>query len=115
MIKQVRIPQHTPEWYKFRYENGFGGSDIASVVATRSQAIAELTYTSPIKQFLQMIGEPVQEFTGNIASESGHYFENIILHWLKYFDINDGDQLAMLRRVKQFPLPPRCKKIIKPK
>ncbi len=99
MIKQVRIEQHTQEWLDWRYQHGFGGSDIASVVATRSKTIAELTYTPPIKFFLQMIGEPVQAFTGNVASESGHFFEPIIMDWLRYWDIDLPDQVEMFRRI----------------
>lgn len=111
-IKQVRIEPHTQEWLDYRYAKGFGGSDIASVVATRSKTIAELTYTPPIKFFLQMIGEPVQSFTGNVASESGHYFEPIIMDWLKYWDIDHPDQLEMFRRITRNE---KLNKVIRPK
>jgi len=113
MIKQIRIPQHTPQWHQWRFEHGFGGSDIAAVVATKSKTIADLSYTSPVKQFLTFIGEPVDQFSGNIASESGHYFENIILEWLKYYDLEDHDQLAMFRRIKAKER--RINKVIQPK
>lgn len=114
MIKQIRIEQHSQEWHDFRYERGFGGSDIASVLATRSSTIAELTYTPPIKQFLSMIGEPVQQFTGNVASEGGHFFEGVILKWLKYYDLDEPDQLQMFRRMAESP-EKRLNKVIQPK
>lgn len=100
MIKQVRIRQHTDDWFQFRYDNGFGGSEIASVVSTVSKTLSDLVYTPALKLFLLKIGEPVQDFTGNVESESGHFFEPIILKYLKYFDLDNPDQLAMFRAIK---------------
>lgn len=100
MIKQIRIPQHTPEWHAFRYNTGFGGSDISAVVAGYNETIAELTYTPPLKYFLQMIGENVTQFTGNIASESGHFFEGVIIQWYRHYDLENPDQMQMFANIK---------------
>lgn len=116
-IHQIRIKPHSDEWHAWRYLNGMGGSEISSVVATKSKTIAELTYTPPVKYFLGKIGEPINQFTGNVESESGHYFEPIILQWLKYYDLdNSGDlrlsQIEMFRKIKENQ---RVNKVISPK
>lgn len=105
-IHRIRIKPRTKEWLDWRFEHGIGGSEISSVVATRSKVIAELTYTSPIKFFLSKIGEPIQEFLGNVESESGIYFEKIIQQWYKHYDIdNSADlrlaQMAMFDNIKK--------------
>lgn len=112
-IHQIRVPVHTQEWLDWRYHHGIGGSEIASSVAMYSKTIAELTYTPPIKYFLGRAGEPIQEFTGNIASEVGIYFEGVIIRWMKYFDLEEPDQLGMLRRMRDGEK--RLNKIISPK
>lgn len=111
-VKQVRIRPHSEEWFKFRYDNGFGGSEIASVVASKSRTLAELVYTPPIKLFLSKIGDPIQEFTGNVESESGHFFEPIILEWLKHYDLDHPDQYLMFQNLKAKN---RVNKVIQPK
>lgn len=116
-IRQIRINPHSKEWHQWRYDNGIGGSDISSVVATKSKIIAELTYNPPIKYFLGKIGEPINEFTGNVESESGHYFEPIILEWLKFYDLDESSdlrlaQIEMFRKIKQNK---RVNKVISPK
>lgn len=98
-ITKHRIPVHSPEWHAFRY-NGIGASEISSVLATVSKTIADLTYTPPIKYFLAKVGEKVQEFTGNVASNSGIYFEPILLQWYKAMDLDDPDQLKMFENLK---------------
>lgn len=110
-IKQVYIKPHSPEWHKFR-EDGYGGSEIASVVSTASKTMADLVYTPALKMHLLKIGEPIQEFTGNITTESGHFFEPIILNWLKFFDLEQPDQMAMFQNIKANN---RINKVISPK
>lgn len=100
-IHQVRLKPRSQEWLDWRYKNGLGGSDIGATCAVKSHIISELTYTAPIKQFLQLIGEPVQAFTGNLASESGIFFEPIIVGWLKYIDLETADQHEMFRNIRE--------------
>lgn len=111
-IHHIRIKPHTPEWHKFRYENGIGGSEIATVLATVSEPLANMVWTPPIKWYLAKIGEKVQEFTGNVESESGHFFERIILQWYKYFDLENPSQLDMFQRIKENK---RINKVVSPK
>lgn len=111
-IKQIRIKPHTEEWHKFRYDNGFGGSEIASVVSSVSKTLSDLVYTPAIKMHLSKIGENLQEFTGNIESESGHFFEPIILEWLKHYDLDHPDQYLMFQNIKNKN---RINKVIQPK
>lgn len=99
-VKHVKIKPHTPEWHSYRYDKGIGGSEISSVMATESQLLSDLVYTPPIKWYLEKIGEPIQEFTGNIASESGHFFEGIIINWIKFWDMDNPNQLEMFHRIK---------------
>jgi hypothetical protein len=99
-FKYIRLKQGSKEWEQWRHENGFGGSDIASVLSTNSKELAELVYTPPIKLFLERIGEPVQKFTGNVASESGKFFEPIILEYYKHYDFESPDQMAMFRNIQ---------------
>lgn len=112
MIKQVRIPLYAKEWHDFRYNTGFGGSDISAVVAGYNTTIAELTYTPPLKYFLQMIGENITQFTGNIASESGHFFEGVIIKWYRHYDLDNPDQMQMFANIKANK---RINKVICPK
>jgi hypothetical protein len=111
-IHHIRIEPHTPEWHKFRYENGIGGSEIAPVLASVSAPLAELVYTTPIKWYLAKIGEPVQEFTGNVESESGHFFEGVILKWYRYMDLESPSQMDMFQRIKSNS---RINRVISPK
>lgn len=112
MIKQVRIPLYSKEWHDFRYNNGFGGSDISAVVASYNETIAELTYTPPLKYFLQMIGENITQFSGNIASESGHFFEKVIIDWYRHYDLSNPDQMQMFQNIKENK---RMNKVVRPK
>lgn len=111
-IHQIRIKPHTPEWHKFRDANGIGGSEIATVLSTVSAPLAELVWTPPIKWYLAKIGEQVQEFTGNVESESGHFFENVILQWYRYYDLDNPSQMDMFQRIKRNE---RINKVISPK
>lgn len=116
-IKQIRIRPHSEAWHQFRYESGFGGSEISSVVATRSKTIADLCYTTPLKLFLLKVGEQILDFQGNIASMSGLYMEKIIMEFYKHYDLdNSGDltaaQMEMFRNIEQKK---RINKVIQPK
>lgn len=100
-IHQHRIPLHSEQWHQFRYDNGIGASEISSVMATISKNVADLVYVTPIQWHLSKIGEPTTQFSGNVASESGHFFEPIILKWYKYYDMEVSDQMDMFRRMKE--------------
>lgn len=113
MIKQIRIKPHTEQWHQFRYDNGYGGSEIASVVSAKTKTLANHVYTPALKMHLMKIGEPVQEFTGNVESESGHFFEPIILGvYLKYFDLDNPNQIQMFKNIKDGV---RINKVLQPK
>src|SRR5687768_11314697 len=99
-IKYIPTVQHTPEWHQFRYDNGYGGSEIASVVSSRTKTLADLVYTPALKLHLLKIGEPIQQFTGNVESESGHYFEPIIKNFYRFYDMTNPDQMNMFRNIK---------------
>jgi hypothetical protein len=98
-IKYIQTAPHTPEWHQFRYDNGFGGSEIASVVSAKTKTLADLVYTPALKMHLLKIGEPIQDFTGNVESESGHYFEPIILNMYRHYDMENPDCLQMYRNI----------------
>ena len=93
--KDLRLYQGTDKWKKWRKESGIGGSEIASVLATDSRELAELVYTPPIKLHLQKIGEPVQEFTGNVPSMEGQFQERGIIERFKWWDLERPDNLGM--------------------
>lgn len=109
--KDLRLKQGTPEWLAWREQTGFGGSEIASVMATSSVELGELVYTPPLKLFLSKIDEPIQQFTGNINSEAGKYMENVILKYFKHYDLERPDQMQMYDNIKKKNV---CNKIIKP-
>jgi predicted phage-related endonuclease len=96
IYRDIRLKQGTTEWKKFREESGIGGSEIASVLATDSKELADLVYTSPLKLFLQKIGEPhLQKFTGNLKTEEGHFQETSIIERFKYYDLEQPDAYLM--------------------
>lgn len=101
-IKQIAIQPHTPQWFEFRMANGYGGSEIASVVSSRTKTLADLVYTPCLKLHLLKIGEShIQDFTGNVESESGHFFEPIILNFYRFYDMDKPDPLQMYRNIKE--------------
>lgn len=111
-IHHIYIKPHSPEWHQFRYDHGIGGSESSSILATVSKTIAELTYTPPIKWYLGKIGEPVQEFTGNVESRSGHFFEPIILNYYKHYDMDVPSQMDMFDNIEAKR---RINRVISPK
>lgn len=74
--------------------------------------MTELIYTPAIKLHLQKIEEPINPFTGNIATEAGQFFEPIIIDWLRYFDLDNPDQYLMFQNIKAKQ---RINKVISPK
>lgn len=80
-------------------------------MAMESRLLADLVHTPPIKYFLSKIGEPVQEFTGNQASESGHVEEPGIINRFRYYDLANPDALQMYRNMKEKK---RLNKVIQP-
>lgn len=112
-IKQLHIKQRSPEWEEWRNQNGFGGSEIASVVAMKSKTISNLVYTPPIKLHCLKLDEPIQPFTGNVESMSGIFFEKIILHtYYKNYDLDNPDQKLMFENI--FNKKPAINKVIQP-
>ena len=95
MIKRHHIPQHTPAWFKFRNENGYGGSEIASVLAQDQPILEKYLYKGPKEIHLQKIGEPVTPFSGNPNSEAGHVMEPIIIDLYRYWDNFNPDIMVM--------------------
>lgn len=94
MIKEIKIPLYSPKWYAWRQDH-IGGSNIASVLAAYNPRLAEHVWTSPIQYYLDLIGEPVQEFTGNVASNMGQYLEPVIINMYRYYDKDICDQMDM--------------------
>lgn len=98
--RDLRLRQGSLEWLGFR-GTGIGGSEIASVMATDSKELAELVWTPPLKLHLEKLGEPIQLFTGNLATYEGHYQETAILHRFKYYDLERPDALLMHANMKE--------------
>lgn len=100
--KDIRLRQGSPEWKAWRDQQGIGGSEVASVMATVSKELADLVYMPPLKLFLQKIGEPhIQQFTGNIQSESGHCMEHVIMDYMKYYELDAPDQMKMFKNKRE--------------
>jgi len=85
MIKEIYFPLHTLPWQQWRWHH-IGGSDISAVCAGYSQDLAEISWTPPIKYYLQMIGEPVTPFSGNVPSNMGQYIESVIIDLYRCYD-----------------------------
>lgn len=113
VIKRHRVKLHSPEWYVFR-NSGIGASEVASVLAIESELLAELVHTPPIKLFLLKVGEPVQEFTGNQASEAGKYQESGIINLLRYYDFENPDGYETYKRANDPKVKP-LRKVLQPK
>ena len=111
MVKRHRIKLHSKAWHEFR-KNGIGASEASSVLAMDSKVLADLVYTPPIKLHLQKIGEPVQEFTGNQASEAGRFQEKNIVQLLRHHDFENPDGTETYRRANRKEAPLR--KVIQP-
>lgn len=111
MVKRHRIKLHSKAWHEFR-KNGIGASESASVMAMESKALSDLVYTPPIKLHLLKIGEPVQEFTGNQASEAGRFQEKNIVQLLRHHDFENPDGTETYRRANRKE--PPLRKVIQP-
>lgn len=111
MVKFHYILPHSLEWHAFR-ENGIGASEVSSVMATQSKILHSQVWTPPIKYYLSKVGEPVQEFTGNQASESGSYEEQFIINRFRYWDLENPDPMVMYRNMKENR---RLNKVVQPK
>lgn len=101
IYKDIRLRQGTDAWRQWRYDTGIGGSEIASVLATDSFELSQLVYTAPIKLFHIKIGEPVQQFTGNIASAEGKYQERPIVERFKFYDLERPDNMLMHKNMSE--------------
>lgn len=112
MIKRIKIPEHTPAWHEFRYNTGIGGSEIAYVMSEHSEELSNLVWKSALQAHLQHIGEPVQEFIGNVPSEAGHYMEPIIIEKFRYYNLETHDQMEMYDNMRKNK---RMNRIIRPK
>lgn len=101
IYKDIRLKQGTEAWKQWRYETGIGGSEIASVLATDSFELSQLVYTPPLKLYLLKIGEPVQQFTGNVASYEGKLQERSIVERFKYYDLERPDNMLMHKNMEE--------------
>lgn len=101
IYRDILLRQGTPEWKEWRYNQGIGGSEIASVMATDSFELSQIVYTPPIKLHLAKIGEPVQQFTGNVVSYEGKLQEKDIVKRFKFYDLERPDNLLMHKNIEQ--------------
>ena len=85
MIKEIHFPLYSPAWKQWRWDH-IGGSDIAAVCAGYNYLLAETSWTPPLKYYLQMIGEPIQPFMGNVNSNMGQILEPIIINLYRFYD-----------------------------
>jgi len=85
MIKELHFPLHSLAWHQWRRHH-IGGSDIASVCAGYNDELAEISWTPPIKYYLELIGEPVQPFMGNVPSNMGQHMEPVIIDLYRHYD-----------------------------
>ena len=85
MIKEIHFPLYSIPWKQWRWHH-IGGSDIAAVCAGYNYILAEHSWTPPIKYYLQMIGEPIQPFMGNVNSNMGQILEPIIINLYRFYD-----------------------------
>lgn len=111
-IHRHYIKPKSPEWYDFR-NRGYGMSEISTVLAQYFPSLAEYVWGDPIKLHLEKIGEPVQQFNGNVTSEAGIFEEPLIGQRYKHWDNNNPDALEMYRRLNSGAKP--INKIISPK
>jgi putative phage-type endonuclease len=78
MIKVVKIPHHTPEWYEFR-KNGIGGSEISTLLDLNP-------YGNRAKMFYEKIGM-IEPYKGdNAAMFHGRKLESYILDIWRFWD-----------------------------
>jgi hypothetical protein len=103
--RHIKLKQKSKEWLEWRHENGIGGSEVASALATDSKELSELVYQTPIQLHLLKLGEPVTRFSGNVASEEGAHQEAAILNRLRYYDLENPDQMLIYENMRS------CKKI----
>ncbi len=98
--KEIYIKPHTPKWYQFRMR-GIGSSEAPSVCSIYSEPLAQETYVSGVKTFMEKIGEPVPPFMGNIHTESGHFHEPHMIGLYRHFDkTNDDPVHVFINRTK---------------
>jgi hypothetical protein len=93
--KHIRLKQKTQEWIDWRQENGLGGSEVTSALATDSKELSELVYMTPIQLHLLKLGEPVQKFMGNESSCEGQFQEPHIIERFKYYDLESPNQMSI--------------------
>lgn len=87
MIRYFDIPQHSPDWHKFR-ESGIGSSE--------SSAVLELNkYTPKAKLFYEKIGDIKPWMGDNEAMFHGRNFEGYVLSMWEYYDFETFDYAQM--------------------
>jgi predicted phage-related endonuclease len=85
MIKEFHFPLYSKAWHAWRKDH-IGGSDISAVCAGYNAQLAEVSWTPPLKYYLEMIGEPVQPFMGNVSSNMGQLLEPMVRNMYRYYD-----------------------------
>lgn len=98
MIRRHYIKPHSPAWHSFR-SRGYGASEVAGVVAQYYPKLAEYVWSDPIKIHLDKIGEPIQQFNGNVSSEAGRFQERNIIEMYKHWDNDNPDAFEMYKRL----------------
>lgn len=98
--RHIKLKQKSPEWLAWRHENGIGGSEVSSALATDSKELSELVYQTPIQLHLLKLGEPVTRFSGNVASSEGQLQEAAILNRLRYYDLENPDQMLIYENMR---------------
>lgn len=114
MIKEVHFPLYSPEWKAWRWDH-IGGSDIGAVCAGYHEELAETSWTPPLKYYLQMIGEPVEPFHGNVPSNMGQVLEPVIIDLYRCFDRTipmDGSGTPFLDMFQKYHNGTRVNRII---
>lgn len=97
MIRRHYIPLYSPAWHAFR-SRGYGASEVAGVLAQYFPKLAEFVWSDPIKIHLDKIGEPIQQFNGNVSSLAGQDAEPTIIDKYRYWDNDNPSAEDMYRR-----------------
>ena len=103
-IIQHPIKTHSPEWYKFRLENGIGGSETGVVMGISP-------YKSRIRMFHEKIGTIQSEVGDTEPMLHGRNLEDYIADCWQYWDgtkegwlknITEGNKIRKARRINGY-------------
>jgi len=96
----TRIPQHTPEWFKFRL-NGIGGSEISTVLGLNK-------YDTVTRTFYEKIGQLEQRQIDNSKMFFGRYMEDKIAELWQYYD---GSETGWIDNYKNNKIIRQCRNV----